>query len=107
MTLVLNSYGKYLGGFGEISISYVSVLFALATVACQFYYGVEGLSYLTKSKFSKGLYAVVFFAVCIVSSVVPMSLMWQISDLTLSVMTVFNIICLLFLFGDLKKNSHL
>ena len=103
VSLVSASYGKYLGKFGVYAISGSSVLFALATVACQFYYGEEALSYITKSKLSKGIYTAVFFFVCIVSSVVPMSLMWQISDLTLSIMTVFNVICLLFLFGDLKK----
>lgn len=107
MALVSLSYGKYLGSFGAYAVSGSSVLFALATVACQFYYGEEALSYITKSKFSKAVYTVVFFFVCIVSSVVPMSLMWQISDLTLSIMTVFNVICLLFLFGNLSKSSHL
>ena len=61
MSLVSASYGKYLGKFGVYAISGSSVLFALATVACQFYYGEEALSYITKSKLSKGIYTAVFF----------------------------------------------
>ena len=97
MELVLSSFEKYLGGFGANAVLILCVLFAFATVICQFFYGIESLSYLTKKDIGKRIFTFIFCLVLLIGSVIPMSLMWQISDLAIAVMTILNLICLFLL----------
>jgi len=97
MELVLSAFEKYLGGFGASVVLILCVLFAFATVICQFFYGIESLSYLTKKWVGKRVFTLVFCGVLLIGSVIPMDLMWQISDLAIAVMTILNLICLFLL----------
>lgn len=96
-SLVLNSFKHFIGTIGSNLILVLSILFAFATVICQFFYGIESLTYISKSKKVKAIFTFIFCLVLLIGSVIPMTLMWQISDLTISLMTVFNIICLFIL----------
>lgn len=95
MTLVISSYEKFAFWIGKYGIVISSLLFSLATVACQYYYGIESLGYITKKKYAKSVFSVIFCVVIIIGAIIPMSLMWQISDLTVALMTIFNLSCLL------------
>ncbi len=97
MDLVLVSFEKHLGLFGRYGVLICCLLFAFATVITQFFYGAESLTFITKSKLIKGIFSVAFFLVTIASSVIPMAIMWEISDLALAIMTIFNLSCLLLL----------
>ena len=97
MTLVISAYEYFAYKIGKYGIIMASLLFALATIACQYYYGIESLGYITKKSFAKTAFTVIFLIVIVIGAVIPMSLMWEISDFTLAVMTVCNLICLLIL----------
>ncbi len=97
MTLVISSFSAHTGVVGKYGIIISAILFSFATVACQFYYGAESLNYVTKSKLGRGVYTFVFCLVIIIGAIIPMSLMWQISDLVIALMTIFNLICILYL----------
>ena len=103
MKLVIDAYESFTFGVGKYGIIISSLLFALATIACQYYYGVESLGYITKKSFAKSIFTVIFCVVIIVGAIIPMTLMWQISDLALCLMTIFNLVCLLMLRGEIKK----
>ncbi len=95
MSLVISSYEKYSFVIGKYGIIVSSLLFALATIACQFYYGIESLGYITKKQYAKAIFTVIFCIITIIGAVIPMSLMWQISDLAIALMTIFNLSCIL------------
>ena len=97
MELVLSSFEMFVGSFGARIVIFISILFAFATIICQYFYGVESLSYISKSSKSKSIFSFIFCLVLIVGAVIPMSLMWQISDLAIAVMTILNLICLFLL----------
>ena len=97
MSLVISSFEKFTGDFGRYTIIIFSIMFAFATVVTQFFYGSESLHYISKSGFVKAFYTVIFCTVIIVGSVIPMEIMWQISDLAIALMTVFNLVCLVVL----------
>lgn len=98
MELVISSFSKYTGLIGKYGVIACSLLFSLATVACQYYYGIESIRFISKSKASKGVYTTIFCITIIISALIPMALMWQISDLVIALMTIFNLICILFLY---------
>lgn len=102
MELVLFSFEKVAGSFGSIAISVIAILFAFATVICQFFYGSEALSYITKKQGPKHIYMLVFLLIMVIGAVIPMSLMWEISDISIGVMTVVNLACIFLLREHIK-----
>ncbi len=97
MELVLSSFEYFTGKFGYYLIIILSILFAFATVICQFFYGTESLEYISNSKKAKLVFTFIFCLVLLVGAVIPMWLMWQISDLALATMTILNLFCLFLL----------
>ena len=95
MKLVTDAFEYFSYGIGKYGVIISSLLFALATISCQYYYGVESLNYITKKSFAKKIFTVIFCVTIVVGAVIPMSLMWQISDFALCFMTVFNLFCLI------------
>jgi len=97
MTLVLSAFGEFTGNFGVITVILLSILFAFATVISQYFYGIVSLKYVSKSNRAKTVFTFIFCLVLLIGAVIPMSLMWQISDLVLAVMTIINLACLFLL----------
>ena len=97
LSLVVSSFELHLGVFGKYAVLISCLLFAFATVVTQYFYGVESLKFISKSKKLKHIFSITFFIVTVFSAVISSSIMWEISDFILAIMTVFNVICLLFL----------
>ena len=97
MELVVFSFESGLGWFSKITISCLCVCFAFATIITQYFYGEEALKYLSKNDLIASVFKVIYCIVTIVGAVIPMWLMWEISDLAMAVMTIINIVCLFLL----------
>ena len=102
MLLVVSAFEQYTGKLGGGTIAFLSISFAFATVICQYFYGCEALEYISNSKGSKGLFSAVFCLTILVGAIMPMNIMWQISDLAIAVMTIINLICLFLLRNHIK-----
>lgn len=100
MELVIASFEKYAGPIGKYGIIISSLLFAFATIACQYYYGIESLCFISSKRAIRLIYTIIFVLVIIIGAIMPMSLMWQISDLIIALMTIINLVCILFLFKN-------
>lgn len=94
MELVTNAFSFFTYSIGKYGIIISSLLFALATIACQYYYGAESLRYITNKPKVKLAYSIVFCLTTLFGAIIPMWLMWEISDLALCIMTLCNIFCL-------------
>ena len=103
MALVLGAFDFFFGSFGTYAVIISSILFAFATVCTQYFYGKESISYFTSSKAIKAIFFIAFIAVLIIGAIIPMSIMWQISDITLAIMTIFNLFCLIALFKQARE----
>jgi len=106
MELVLASYGKYIGSSAGFVIAISVLLFAYATVICQGFYGVECVAYLTKNKKYQFIYRILFCVAVIYGSVASSKIMWGLTDLNISVMTVINTLCILIASGEISKATH-
>ena len=94
MGLVLSSFGHFLGDFGSAFIVFSCVLFAIATVCCQYYYGRVSLEFISTKKRYLCLYSVIFFAVCVLSPLISNNTIWQICDLNIAFLAIYNLIFL-------------
>ncbi len=96
-SLILNAFENGLGYFGRYGVIISSILFAFATLLTQYFYGIESLKFITKSKVWKRIFLISFFFITILGSIIPMTIMWYISDFFLAIMTLFNLVFLLYL----------
>lgn len=92
--LSVGAYTLLAGKGAGIILSLSVILFAFATVICQSYYGLEALSFFTKSKTASNIYIIASAAVIVIGSVISAPLVWQLADLFVGIMTVINCICL-------------
>ena len=100
--LAINSYGKFCGNLGRFFVAFSCIMFALATVSCQFYYGTASLRFLSRSRSTFILYSLIFFSVCIFSAIISSNIMWQISDLVVATLAIFNLVFLVILAKEIK-----
>ena len=99
--LAVASYGVFAGRGAEIFISVSVVIFALATVICQSYYGVEALFFVSDKKRMQVVYIILAAVCAVVGSVISVSLMWQIADLQIAVMTIINTLAVFILSDEI------
>lgn len=102
MAVAINAY-SYFGEFGGMFIGVSSALFALASVVCWSYYGVSAMKHLNASKRSCALYLLIYSVTGLIGSIFAPSLVWDISDIAISVLAVFNIVCVLKLRQQIKR----
>ncbi len=89
--MTVGAYSAALGGWIEPVMCGLVLLFGLATVFCQCFYGGACLSYLTKSKAAKAVLTVAYGAAAIVASRTPPGDVWGLADLSIGLMTLLNI----------------
>lgn len=94
--LTVYSYASLAGRWAGAAIGISVILFAFATVICQGAYGSVALKYLGGGSRVRYAYLLLSSAACILGTVIPDGSMWQAADLVISLMTVINIICLIF-----------
>ncbi len=106
ISLAISSFGVFLGRGAEIFVSVSVVIFALATVICQSYYGVEALYFIKNGKTARFVY-IVFAAVCaVLGSGISSNLTWQLADLQIALMTVFNSLTVFILSDEVKPRME-
>ncbi len=103
--LTLRSFGLALGPAAEWIIAVSVVLFALATVIAQIYYGSVSVGYFTSSRTAAKLYVICASFVSLIGTVIDTSSMWVAADLTVGVMTVINVTVLIVMRREIAKLS--
>ena len=95
MRYTLAAYENVVGDTAGYLMTVCVFVFAYATVLCQFYYGIESIGYLSKGKLLSFLYTVLFFGMILYGALFPAEEVWQITDLSVGIMTVINVSVLL------------
>ncbi len=95
------------GRFAAPMLTFLIFVFVLSTLFSQFYYGKIALVFLASEKKLSVMYLVLYMSCSVVGAVIIPELMWQISDLTVGVMTAINVICLLLMRKEVGKCTDL
>ena len=107
MHLVIYSFARYYGKYAAYFISISIVLFAFATVICWGYYGKVCLAYLTCSEKVGKCYDLAYSATVVLAAVMSESAVWELSDLTVALMTAINLTAVLWLKKEVKEETAL
>ena len=103
--LAIRAFSLRLGGWVEGPLALSVMLYALASSVAWCYYGIEAIWYLSKGKAADGWYRLLSGLSCIVGSLLPMSVIFGWSDLTVAVMTLINLTCILRLSGRVREQA--
>ena len=103
MVLAIKSYEGFFGETAGYILAVAVFFFALSTVICWSYYATESISYFSTKEVYKKLYYVVYCFFCIIGAVSSLSAVWELSDITVALMTVINCYALLSLKNQIKS----
>ena len=103
MMVAISAYG-HIGDIGSKFIGISSAIFALASIVCWSYYGLCALDYLKAKKNTRILYLFVYSITGIVGSIFAPKLVWEISDLVISALAIYNLTFVLLLSKEVKKS---
>ncbi len=97
MVLAIKAYESFFGEAAGYILACAVFFFALSTVICWSYYAIESINYFTKRPVYKKVYFVVYCTFCVVGAISSLDAVWELSDITIALMTLINcyaIICL-------------
>ena len=103
--LVLSAFSLLVGGWTRIPLVFSVVLFVYATVICWCFYGERALSYFSESVRLRRAYLFVFLTLLALGSVFSGDFIWSATDLSLSALTLLNLLALLILFPAVKRET--
>ncbi len=96
---------SFIGDYGKYIVSIGLLLFAFSTAISWSYYGDRAMTFLFGSK-SVIYYRVVYVAGFFVASFVDTTIIWTFSGITIALMTLPNLIGILFLRKDMKSTVN-
>lgn len=105
ITLVLGAFSSLVGAWTRVPLVFSVVLFVYATVICWCFYGESALTYLTGSARARWGYLASFLCSIVVGSVFSGELVWSVTDVSLSLMTLLNLFALLCLSSRVKSET--
>ena len=103
---MMDAFAQYYGQSARYIITLSVIFFALATVICWGYYGKAMLSYIIRSRALGVLYILLFCAVAAIGTVMTESAVWQLSDLTVGVMTLLNLSAVFMLRKEVREETQ-
>lgn len=102
--VALDAFSRY-GNWIKIFIGLSTAVYALESIVCWSYYGVSAVRFLTNTKNSRRLYLIIYSLAGIVGSAFAPSLVWEISDITISLIVIINMTCVLKMWKEIKEKS--
>lgn len=97
VSLAADSFGRVLGPAGARIVEVSVALFAFSSVLGWSFYGQTAMEWLFGGRWAKPAWLCVFLSACILGSVAPAELVWQLVDLFSALMALPNLTALLFL----------
>lgn len=93
MALAAEAY-SVIGPFGGVFVSASSAVYALASVVCWSFYGQESLICLGAGEKARRAYTFIYGAAGIAGAVFTPGFVWELADMSVSLMALVNTVCL-------------
>ena len=103
--MTVGAYSSSLGEWVEPIMCGLVLLFGLATVFCQCFYGKLCLRYITKNKAAELILTFLYGTAALLSAGTPPGDIWGLADLSIGLMTLINLWVLFFDRKRIKKET--
>lgn len=107
MMMTLRAYSSALGSWSEYCMCAMVLFFGFATVICWAHYGMECLSYLTRSVWAKRIFIALYFLSMLWGSVGAPELAWGLADFALGAMTLINLSVICPMHREVKRETDI
>ncbi|MBQ4121126.1 MAG: alanine:cation symporter family protein, partial [Clostridia bacterium] len=104
--LFLAAFEPLFGRIADIILPLCIFFFVLATLVSWSYYGKSALTYFTQNRSIQKLYLLLFSVVAFFGAIGEAGVFWQLSDITLGLMTFINAGYLLYFRRDIQKETQ-
>lgn len=103
--LITAAFSSVLGAFGKYAVSIGIMLFAFSTIIGWEYHGEKAIEYLFRNNLGHSIliYRIIFSLIVYVGATTTLNLVWNISDIMNALMAIPNLISLLVLSKEIKK----
>ena len=101
--LTIAAFSTVFGTYGKLIVSIALSLFAFSTILGWEYYGEKALEYLIQNRKVIMSYRVVFSLITFIGATTTLEVVWNFSDTMNGLMSIPNLICLLWLNKDIAK----
>jgi AGCS family alanine or glycine:cation symporter len=105
ITLTLEAFRRLFFGFGDELLMVMVFIFGTSTLLTYSYYGVKCFGYLTKNKYGY-LYNYFYVFSIIISCLVTVELVISLIDLSFALMTIPNMIAVVYLSNKVTEEMH-
>jgi len=95
MLLAIRSFECFYGEAAGYILTGAVIFFAFSTVISWSYYAMESIRFFTKKDFYIKGYILVYCFFCLLGAVMTLDAVWELSDLTISLMTIINCLCVI------------
>lgn len=102
--LTMEAFKTVLSEAGAVIVCIGIVLFAFSTILGWEYHGEKAFEYLFNSPKYNMVYRIVFSLIVYVGATTALDIVWDFSDIANALMAVPNLICLLVLSGEIKRD---
>lgn len=95
------------GSFGGLFVSASSAIYAVASVVCWSFYGQESLIFLGANNRTRRSYTFIYGAAGILGALFTSNFVWELADLSVSLMALINTVCICILSRKSAKATSL
>lgn len=95
MVLAIRSFECFYGEAAGYILTGAIFFFAFSTVISWSYYAMESIRFFTGKEIYQRIYILVYCIVCILGALMTLDAVWELSDMTISLMTIINCICVM------------
>ncbi len=103
MVLAIKAYESFFGNWAGCLLTAAILCFALSTVICWSYYAMESIAFFTRKEIYRKAYIIIYCFAAVAGSLLSLELVWELSDVTISLMAIINCACVICLSGQVKK----
>ena len=101
--MTVRAFTVVLGDWAGYALCIMVLFFGFATVVCWGHYALEALSYLTQSKGARLGFVCVFSLGAAVGTIAAPTVIWNVADLAIGIMTLLNLGVLLLMQDEVRR----
>lgn len=104
--LTILAFKTVLGELGAVLVTIGIALFAFSTILGWEYHGEKAFEYILNTPKFNMVYRIIFSLIAYVGATTALDIVWNFSDIANALMAIPNLICLLYLSGEIAKDME-
>ena len=105
--MTINSYSAVLGDIAKYFLVIAVFCFAIATVVCWAFYGIESVRYISYKKSSQKIFIFIYVMSVCLGAVINSDVIWECADFAIGAMTLINVTVITLMSKEVRQETRL